>query len=169
MTLKKWFFFKQMLQHVLPEKLRHIIATKIFEELVGVDEHVFSRELYLSYDQTKCMKEDGMFIGSHGYHHYWMNRLGQKELEEDIIKGLECLDGLCNSDNLVMNYPYGSYNEEVIAYIEKTGYKLGLSTDVAICTSQSHKSRLPRLDTNDFPPKSNNYHDFYNGNSSRLI
>ncbi|MDF2511450.1 MAG: polysaccharide deacetylase [Herbinix sp.] len=158
---KEVVFFKRILQHVLPEELRHTITTKIFEELVGVDEHIFSRELYMSYDQVKCMKEDGMFIGSHGYHHYWMNRLEQKELEEDINKGLECLVGLCNPDRLVMNFPYGSYSEEVIDYIDKRGYKLGLSTDVAACTSQSHKLRLPRLDTNDFPPNSRNYHNFY--------
>ena len=35
-------------------------------------EEAFSRELYMSMDQIKCMVDCGMHIGSHGYDHYWL-------------------------------------------------------------------------------------------------
>ena len=57
-----------------------------------------------------------------------------------------------------MNYPYGSYNDNVLAYLRKKGCKLGMSTEVRIADlDKDDRLLLPRLDCNDFPPKSDKY------------
>ncbi len=158
---KETIFIKRMLQLALPEKLRTEISSKMFEEHVGISEEVFARELYLNYDQMKCMKKNGMFFGLHGYGHYWMNRLSPDELEEDISKALTCMDKLIDSKCWVMNYPYGSYSDNVIDYVKSRGGVFGLSIDVGVADLQiCDPFKLPRLNTNDFPPKSNNYLQF---------
>ena len=154
---KEVIFLKRILQVVLPEALRNEITQKLFEKRVGVDESVLSRELYMNYDQIKCMKNDGMFIGYHGYDHYWNNKLTPLELKNDVRKGLTCLEGLYDPSAWIMSYPYGSYNDDVISYVSGIGCKLGFTTDLGVCTIDSEKLRLPRLDTNDFPPKSRNF------------
>ncbi len=155
---KETIFFKRVLQMVLPEELRDIISTNIFKKYVGIPEEVMAHELYLNYDQMKMMKRCGMYFGIHGYEHYWMNKLEPEALSKDINSALECMSGLVDEKKWVINYPYGSYSDTVIGDIRNKGCILGLSTDVRVADlDKDNPFTLPRLDTNDFPPKSNNY------------
>ncbi|WP_205665677.1 polysaccharide deacetylase family protein [Anoxybacter fermentans] len=158
---KEVVFFKRILQVVLPERLRSKIASEMFEEHVGIREEIFARELYLNYDQMKYMKKKGMYFGIHGYDHYWMNMLSLDELKQDITRALICMDELVDSNCWVINYPYGSYNDDVIDCVKSMGSILGVTTDLGIVDLNTcHPFKLPRLDTNDFPPKSNTYLKF---------
>ena len=68
------------------------------------------------------------------------------------------MSGLLDEKKWVINYPYGSYSDEVIVGIQDKGCILGLSTDVRVSDlDKDNRFTLPRLDTNDFPPKSENY------------
>lgn len=158
---KETIFFKRILQVALPEELRKIISSKLFRKYVGVPEEVLAREIYVNHDQMKLMKREGMYFGVHGYDHYWMNKLEPEDLREDIRKGLESMKGLIDEKKWVINYPYGSYSEEVVKSLENSGCVLGLSTDVRTADLENdNRFILPRLDTNDFPPKSENYMNF---------
>ena len=90
--IKETVFIKQMLQTVLPEKLRKIISSKLFAKYVGVTEEQLAYELYMSEEQIRTMKRHGMFIGVHGYDHYWLANLTVEQMQNDISKGLEVLD-----------------------------------------------------------------------------
>lgn len=151
-------FIKKILQTVLPEELRNIITNQLFEEIVGVSELAFAKELYMNREQIACMKRNGMFIGLHGYDHYWMGNLTEKEAADDIDKALNCMQDFIDPQKWVLNYPYGSFNDNVISMIKKKGCCLAMATEVrtAIVPTDSRYA-LPRLDTNDFPPKSENY------------
>lgn len=155
---KETIFVKRMLQTVLPEKVRNLISSKLFEKYVGVSEEQLAYELYLTEDQIRTMKKHGMFIGVHGYDHYWLGQLPKEQMQRDISMGLEALDEFIDRKHWVMNYPYGSYNEEVLDYVKSQGACLGVTTDVRIADiKQDSPLELPRLDCNDFPPKSKNY------------
>lgn len=155
---KEVIFFKRILQVALPEELRNIICDELYHKIVGVPEEVMAGELYMNYEQMKLMRRAGMFFGLHGYDHYWLNKLSTEELKTDIDKALESMGDLIDPDAWVMNYPYGSYCEEVVNYIAGKGCVLGLSTDVrSVNLKRDNRYILPRLDTNDFPPKSERY------------
>lgn len=156
--IKETVFVKQMLQTVLPEKLRNIISSKLFAKYVGVTEEQLAYELYMSEEQIRTMKRHGMFIGIHGYDHYWLGNLPVEQMENDISLALDALDEFVDRKQWVMNYPYGNYNKDVLAYISKQGACLGLTTEVRLADiDKDNPLELPRLDCNDFPPKSNNY------------
>lgn len=155
---KETVFVKRILQTAIPENLRNMIAGKLFEKYVGVPEDKFSRELYMNRDQIKCMKDEGMFIGLHGYDHYWLGNLSKEKMCEDVDKSLEVMEEFIDCNRWVLNYPYGSYNDDVINYVELRGGQIGMTTEVEIAdTERDHRFLLPRLDCNDFPPKSENY------------
>jgi peptidoglycan/xylan/chitin deacetylase (PgdA/CDA1 family) len=155
---KEVIFVKRILQTVLPERLRNIITSNIFEKYVGLPEEKFSRELYMNREQIKLMKDSGMFIGIHGYDHYWLGNLEKEQIQQDISKALDTMDEFIDRKSWVMNYPYGSWSDDVVDYISKNGCKLGLTTDVRIADIRmDNPYKIPRLDTNDFPPKSSNY------------
>ncbi len=155
---KETIFLKRVLQMALPERLRILITSELFRKYMDVSETVLAKELYLNYDQMKEMKRAGMFFGCHGYDHNWMNKMEPKVLEKDIDKAIEAMDGLLDPEKWVINYPYGSYSETVINCVKVKGAVAGLSTDVGIVENFADlRYKLPRLDTNDFPPKSENY------------
>lgn len=53
---KEIVFVKRILQTVLPEELRNIIASEMFAKYVGLPEDKFARELYMNHDQVRLMR-----------------------------------------------------------------------------------------------------------------
>ena len=155
---KDVIFIKRLLQVELSEQLRNRITEELFREFITLSEEAFVEELYMNMDQIKLMKQQGMYFGIHGYDHYWMNRLGEEDLIQDIKAALGVFDGVIDSNHWVCCYPYGSYSDSVIERIKKMGAIAGLATDVNIYIPEKNDIfKIPRLDTNDMPPKSNNY------------
>ena len=58
-----------------------------------------------------------------------------------------------------INYPYGSYSDEVVDFFEKSeGCVLGLSVERRLARiGEDNKFLIPRFDCNDYPPKGNFY------------
>lgn len=157
---KEVIFVKRLLQVELKEEIRKKIVDDIFIKVVGIDENYFSRELYMSIDQIKCMVDNGMHIGSHGYDHYWLSSLPKKKQEFEIAKSIEFIDMVGgDTKNWTICYPYGDYNQDTIDLLKQHNCKMGLCTkvDIAILGSEMKDSifKLPRLDVNDLPKDSN--------------
>lgn len=156
---KEVIFVKRLLQVELKEELRKKITDDIFVKVVGIDESAFSRELYMSIDQIKCMVDCGMHIGSHGYDHYWLSSLPKEKQEFEIAKSIEFIEMVGgDSNNWTICYPYGDYNQDTIDLLKKHGCKMGLTTDVNVTNFYDNNNdaiyKLPRLDTNDLPKDS---------------
>ena len=153
---KEVIFIKRILQRELPEELRKEIISRLFDKYVGVDEETLSKELYLSIDQLKCMIRHGMFIGSHGFDHFWLEQLNSESQENDIRLSLNFLRVIgCDLSEWVMCYPYGSYNDSLLSILHRSGCIVGLTTEVGIANLDVNNSLiLPRLDTNDLPKDS---------------
>ena len=133
--------------------MRHIITERLFGQYVSENEAAFSHELYMGKDQLRCMARHGMYIGSHGYDHYWLNSLSPGKQAEEIDKSLAFLSTLgLGTDSWIMNYPYGAYNDSLIEIISGKGCKLALTTQVGVAEIKKENAFiLPRLDTNDLP------------------
>ncbi len=109
-------------------------------------------------EQIHLMKNEGMYIGLHGYDHYWLANLTEDELHSDVDKMLAVMDEFIDMDCWVLNYPYGNYSDTVISYIESKDCMLGMTTEVRTGELGSdYRFTIPRLDCNDFPPKSENF------------
>lgn len=156
--IKETIFVKRMLQTVLPERLRNKISSNLFKKYVGVTEEQLAYELYMTEEQIRTMKRQGMFIGIHGYDHYWLGNLPVEKMRQDISMALDTLDEFIDRRQWVMNFPYGNYSPDVLEYIRSQGAKIGLTTDVKVADiDKDNALTLPRLDCNDFPPKSENF------------
>ena len=157
-------FLKRLLQVELPEKLRNLMAGKLFAQCVGIPEPQFVDELYMSLEQVKVMQRHGMTWGIHGYDHYWMNRLTQPELEKDLAMALDVFDGIVPRNGWWCCYPYGSCSRAVIQCAGRFGAAGGFTTEVRVADLEKDSIfELPRLDTVDYPPRSNNYLKYKEG------
>ena len=158
---KEVSFVKSMLQSELDETLRSLIIDELFLKYVSNDEEAFSRELYMSIDQLQCMNRNGMYIGSHAYNHYFLNTLTPEMQEKEIDLSLSFLKEKVGAptDNWVMCYPYGGYDNSVIEILKKKKCKLALAdtsekADIAIL-NKDNAYTLERIDTNDLPKIAN--------------
>ncbi len=158
---KEIIYVKRVLQTAIPEKVRNLISSDLFEMFVGISETKMAHELYMTEDQIRTMKRHGMFIGAHGFDHLWLSDQDLDYMKKDIDKGLDAINEFIDKDCWVMNYPYGSYNDNVINYVKERGAVIGLTTEVGIADlTISSPYTLPRFDCNDFPPKTENYKSY---------
>ena len=142
-----------MLQHVLPEQLRSSIVAELFKEFVGLSATEFSTELYMSVSEVRELINNGMYVGSHGSMHYWLDKISPEEQEKDIKQSLNFLESVgASTRDWVMCYPYGAYNDSTLSLLDKFEAALGITTEMRIANLKADNSfTLPRLDTNDFP------------------
>ena len=145
-------FVKSMLQHVLPEKLRSSIADNMFKEFIGLSAAEFSKELYMCVDEVKGLVNSGMYVGSHGSRHYWLNKISPEEQEKDIKQSLNFLEDVgASTKDWVMCYPYGAYNSDTLSLINSLGAKIGITCEARKANLDiDNQLTLPRFDTNDF-------------------
>lgn len=151
-------YVKRMLQHVLPEELRTSVSNNLFEEFVGLSTAEFSNELYMSVDEVRNLVKCGMYVGSHGSRHYWLDQISSEKQEKDIKQSLNFLEHIGTpTKDWVMCYPYGAYNDATLSLLDKYDASIGLTDG-----SQRIKNRevnlktdnpfeFTRFDTNDFP------------------
>lgn len=149
---------KELLQFSLPERIRGEINSRLFEKYVDVSETALASELYLNRDQIECMQKYGMHIGLHGHRHIWLEYESGENIKKEIDTALNNMDGLIEKENWTMSYPYGSYNPDLISYIQDKGCRIGFSSDVGRNTvAEEEKYRILRYDTIDFPPIGDRY------------
>ncbi|MEP6495784.1 MAG: polysaccharide deacetylase family protein [bacterium] len=146
-------FVKRMLQRELPLELRASIIDELFRRYVSTDEASFARELYMTADQLRVLCRHGMYVGSHGYDHFWLNRLSRTDQEAEIDRSLTFLSSVgAGVGPWIMCYPYGAYNDTLLEVLRSRNCAVALTTEVDIADLAMHSPlTLPRLDTNDFP------------------
>ena len=153
-------FVKRALQTALPEQVRNTLTEELFRKYIPVSEDSFVNELYMTLDQVKVMVKYRMEFGLHGYDHCWLGNLTPEAMRKDIDMALAFFDGILPKRGWVMCFPYGSSNRDTIEYVKSRGAGFGFSTEVRVAKPETDDPyTLPRLDTNDFPPKSERYKD----------
>ena len=146
-------YVKRMLQHVLPENVRNNITSTLFNKYVGVSESDFSKKLYMNIDEVRELVKQGMYVGSHGCMHYWLDRINENKQRLEIQNSLEFLEEVkAPTNNWIMCYPYGAYNNTTLSLLKDSKALIGITTEPRVASLyKDNKLTLPRLDTNDFP------------------
>jgi hypothetical protein len=82
--------------------------------------------------------------------------LDRAEQEQEIDRSLAFLTCIAGrSDDWMMCYPYGAYNDSLLSVLKSRGCKIGLTTHVGLANLDHHAPlELPRINTNDLPKQS---------------
>lgn len=150
---KKTFLIKRLLQHHLPLRYRKKIVDMIFNHIVNYSEEEFSKILYMNKNNIQELYKNNFSIGSHGYNHYWWEKINKKEQEIEIKKSIDYFKKIKVFDkNFSVCYPWGSYNLQTFDLLKKYKIKFALTQKVGSVNKKNIKKiyELPRFDTNDF-------------------
>ena len=150
---KKTILIKRLLQNHLPLPYRKKIVDKIFKHIVNYSEEEFSKILYMNNNNIQELYKNNFSIGTHGYNHYWWEKINKNEQEIEIKKSINYFKKIKVFDkNFSVCYPYGSYNLQTLNLLKKYKIKFALTTRVGSVNKKNIKNvyELPRFDTNDF-------------------
>jgi peptidoglycan/xylan/chitin deacetylase (PgdA/CDA1 family) len=146
-------YVKNLLQHGLEKKTRSAVVSILFKIYVTKYEIDFAEELYLSYADAKTLLNHGMYVGSHGYSHLWLEKETPESQLLEIDASLKFLKDIgSRTEDWIMCYPYGSYNNDTLDILKDRKCAVGLTSKVGMATvSKGYGLELSRYDTNDFP------------------
>jgi len=146
-------FVKGLLQKGLPNEVRREVIDILFKRYVTTDELTFADNLYMSQHQIEELKEEGMYIGNHGQSHQWLNTLEPNMQAEEIQGGLSFMQEIgMPTNNWIMCYPYGAYDDSLLALLRTLNCRVGLTTDKGLADlSVDNPLTLRRLDTTEIP------------------
>lgn len=146
-------FVKRVLQKGLPKSLREPLIDRLFHRFVSEDERDFAAELYMNSADLRELHSAGMFIGSHGDQHLWLNTLSVEQQRREIDASLNFLTELgVPTHDWVVCYPYGGYDNSLLEILRDRQCALGLTVEMGMADLTRHDPLLlPRLDTNDLP------------------
>lgn len=150
---KEVIYVKRLLQHVLPDYSRNEITSILFRKYVGVCQTDFAENLYMSAGEVRELVNSGMYVGSHGFQHLWLNKEDKVSQKKEIDNSLKFLSSVgARTVNWIMCYPYGAYNQDTIDLLVESKCAVGVTIEVAKADLEAHHPlKLPRFDTNDFP------------------
>lgn len=149
-------FVKRLLLSELNESLSSMILSDLFREFVGIDENSFSRRLYLTYQQVKVMKKNGMNFGLRYDIPSNSSVADLDRVSRDIDSSLDYWKDIINIDSWAISHPYSEYNEDSFKLLEQKGCKLGLTMRLKIADiNGDNRYELGRVYAEDMPPNSN--------------
>jgi peptidoglycan/xylan/chitin deacetylase (PgdA/CDA1 family) len=146
-------FVKRALQKGLPARGRAAAVDWLFRRYVGQDEASLSAAFYMRTDELREMVRSGMYVGSHGHAHGWLDTMDPAAQSRDIDSSLDLLSSIgAPTSQWIMCYPYGGQNAALVEMLLRRGCIAGVTTRVAVADlSADDPMLLPRLDTNDLP------------------
>jgi len=151
--IKEVAYFKTMLQHVLSQNFRGKAIETLFRKYVKREPEEIAEILYMNTDDIERLLESGMYVGSHGYSHGWLNKEPREVQEREIDLSLDFLTRVgAPVENWIMCYPYGAYSSDTLQILRDRKCAIGLTTKVGLADlAPDNFLELQRFDTNDFP------------------
>jgi len=145
-------YIKKLLQHALPEGIRKSISSELFRVYVNRTETEFADNLYLTFDDVKTLIKSGMYIGSHGYRHVWLDKETIESQTLEIENSLKFLGDVgATTVDWIMCYPFGGYNVHTLDILTRYNCIAGITTKVGLARLSRERSlELPRFNTNDY-------------------
>jgi peptidoglycan/xylan/chitin deacetylase (PgdA/CDA1 family) len=109
-----------------------------------LEHHITQRSLMNDSEVREWLKM-GMDIGAHSQTHPNLNECTLRELDDEISKCRSELESKFLTTVTDFCYPYGKYNDLVVQFTKKSGYKTATTMNRGRAKFNSDHLRLPRI------------------------
>ena len=117
-----------------------IDASAFFNQLeerlqVRVDMESLGRRLFMSWEQVRALRHEGMDIGAHTHTHPVLARLAEPDQWKELVESKTILESELQEEVIVLAYPVGRkdcFTSETKRLAEKAGYRLAFSYEDGI-------------------------------------
>ena len=108
-------------------------------------EQSIGRPHHLTDAQMDDMVAHGISIESHTIHHLELNRLTQKQQEEELKGSKVFFDQRFSQQTIMVSYPVGRYNEDTLKLAKEAGYEMAVTTEPGHAKKEQGMMSLHRL------------------------
>jgi len=126
-----------------------ILKAKKFPVTLFINTNSIGNKNYLSWDEIRFLKNEGVLIGSHSHNHYHLADMSK----EDIIKEIETSNKIFLREigeiPSLFAYPYGEADEKIIKILEKYKFKVAFGQHSGVINETSNLYYLPRFSLNE--------------------
>jgi peptidoglycan/xylan/chitin deacetylase (PgdA/CDA1 family) len=125
---------------ILPALKRfHMVAT--FFVITGR----MSEPGFLDAEQIRALDQAGMDVGDHTAHHVDLRMLTSSELQMETAGSRRVLEHLLGHPVYFFAYPFGTYDDAVIAAVKAAGFTMAYTTAGGTTESTSAPLTMPRI------------------------
>ncbi|MGI1828324.1 polysaccharide deacetylase family protein [Bacillus safensis] len=108
-------------------------------------EQSIGRPHHLTDAQMDDMLSNGISIESHTIHHLELNRLSQKQQEEELKGSKAFFDQRFSQQTIMVSYPVGRYNEDTLKLAKEAGYQMAVTTEPGHAKKEQGMMSLHRV------------------------
>jgi len=146
---------KFLLQNALPQEQMDAFLDGLLEACGTLRDPELFADLYLTPEGVRELGERGHFVGTHGMRHVRYGLMSAQECVQDVEDSLAVLGPLgVDAARTAIIYPYGSEPvSEALPALRDRGILVGFNIEPRDGGAADHWLRIPRWDTNDFPPE----------------
>lgn len=116
----------------------------------SMPDDIRNKQLFVNWQQTKEMSDNGMHIGSHTLSHNILSHLNEEDQWKEISKSKERIESFIEKEVTSLAYPVGgpdAFTEKTQELVEKADYDLAFSFIAGVTRSfdEGRKYQLRRL------------------------
>ena len=104
---------------------------------------------YLTWDQIRSLKDEGVTIGAHSHNHSHFTEMSDKEIINEIEKSNRIFLKELKEIPLIFAYPYGEADEKVFKILKDYKYKVAFGQHSGVINETSNYYYLPRFSLNE--------------------
>ena len=128
----------------LPVLVKHEFKATLF--IVG-DYPEGQYGAYMHWDAVRAAMDAGIDIECHTMSHGALSRMTPEEAEREVRDSQALIKERLGRDVTVLSYPYGAFNEAIIALAKKYGYRAAVTINPAPWQVRGEPYRLNRVHT----------------------
>jgi peptidoglycan/xylan/chitin deacetylase (PgdA/CDA1 family) len=100
-----------------------------FPATIFVATDFVGKKRFLTRDDIRIMRENGISIGSHTVSHVWLPSLTEEGIRSELVRSREILEKMTGERIAVLSYPLGAFDGRVRSIAEEVGYTGAVSTN----------------------------------------
>lgn len=135
--------YSDMFRYVFPQLVKHRMRATFF-----VAPGLFGKPRYLTWWQVKIMAFHGMDFQAHSMTHPDLRMVPTPQMHAEIVDSRLILQEQLHRQVHVFCYPYGGYDDQIIAEVQRAGYWGAFTTDTGWWHTRSGIYALPRVRVN---------------------
>ena len=142
---------KYLMNFVMAHDLIDTALSEMLEER-GIDEAEFCRLAYMSESDLQKLHRAGHVVAGHSHRHAPLARLSHLDLEFDLRRNLDFLEGLLGARPHWFSYPYGSASavpEDMSVLSKELGVSFAVTLFRGWVTKGQDPYKLRRINTNE--------------------
>jgi len=137
---------RKLLSHISNRERLNFLDEIDHQTQISIPLDDFNLARPLNWDQVCEMSREGIEIGSHTKNHPYLENLNSDEIIDEIDESKRIIEEKIGKEIISLAYPSGSYDENIISYLEKSNYFFGISNNYnATNFSEDLRYCLPRI------------------------